>query len=220
MQTEFLFTHPVEIIGEMTGVVTVPTNFDPVRESLPVIVFLHGSGERGTDPERVKVHGIPMLFTKDPNYHGLRAITLSPQCPDTMVWPHLTFPLMQWIKAAVAELNGDRSRISITGLSMGGFGTWEMITTFPDYFSCAAPVCGGGLSWRTAGLREKPIRVYHGLDDAAVPFTYARIMVDSARAFGATNIDFIAYDKVGHGSWFKAYGDTDLIEWLIAQKLE
>lgn len=216
MKTEFVFTYPVEVCGTMSGVVTVPTGFDPAKEQLPVIVFLHGAGERGTDTDLVKVHGIPMLFSKDPDYHGLRVITLSPQCPDGMTWNHLAFPLKTWLDAAVKELNGDPARISITGLSMGGFGTWEMLLTFPEMFSCGAPICGGGLSWRSDALRGKKLRVYHGLDDTVVPFSYSEQMVNAARANGA-DVDFIAYDKVGHGSWFRAYGETDLVEWLAAQ---
>jgi len=216
MKTEFVFTHPVEVAGSMSGVVTVPTGFDPAKESLPVIVFLHGAGERGNDTELVKVHGVPMYFSKDPNYLGLRVITLSPQCPEDMTWNHLAFPLMTWIQAAVKELNGNEKKISITGISMGGFGTWEMLLTFPDYFSCGAPICGGGLSWRAGVLRGMKLRVFHGLDDTVVPFSYSEQMVDAARAKGA-DVTFTAYDKVGHASWVQAYRDTDLIQWLAAQ---
>lgn len=218
MQNEFVFTYPVEVAGRLSGVVTVPTGFDPEKESLPVIVFLHGAGERGADTEEVKVHGVPKLFSRDPDYHGLRAITLSPQCPEDMIWNHLVFPLKTWIDAAVDRLNGDRKRISVTGLSMGGYGTWEMLMTFPGYFSCGAPVCGGGVSWRADRLAGKKIRVYHGLDDDVVPFACSMEMAEAARRHGA-EVDFTAYDKVGHGSWVKAYEETDLVEWLLAQAL-
>ncbi len=219
MKNEFIFKHPVDIIGEMHGLVTVPTGYDPAKESLPVIVFLNGAGERGEDVERLKVHSIPMIFSRDPDYHGLRVVTLSPQCPDNMTWYHLAYPLRDWILAAMKEYNGDPARLSITGISLGGYGTWDMLTTFPEMFSCAAPVCGGGHIWRiTPALRNKPIRVYHGLDDPIVPFRYATDMVEFARLHGA-NVDFIAYDKVGHDSWVPAYEETDLIDWMVAQKL-
>ncbi len=219
MQNEFVFTHPVEVAGTMSGLVTVPTGFDPAKESLPVIVALHGAGERGTNIELMKVHGIGKLFSADPDYHGLRVITLCPQCPIGMTWNHLAFPLMTWIKAAVAELNGDENRVSITGLSMGGYGTWEMLLTFPDYFSCGAPVCGGGLSWRCGVLAGKKIRVYHGFDDSVVPLSCSEQMVRAARASGA-DVSFTIFDKTDHHSWVQAYGDTDLIEWLAAQVKE
>lgn len=116
----------------------------------------------------------------------------------------------------MAELNGDPNRISLTGLSMGGFGTWAMITTFPDYFSCAAPICGGGMSWNCGGLKDVRIRAFHGIDDQTVPFIYSQLMVEAARNAGA-DVELIAYDKVGHDSWTRAYEQTDLIEWLITQ---
>ena len=217
MQREFVFTRPAEVCGSLSGIVTVPTGFDPQKESLPVIVFLHGAGERGSDLNLVKVHGIPKLFSADPDYQGLWVITLSPQCPEDMVWDHLVFPLKKWIDQAVEALNGDRSRISITGLSMGGFGTWAMITTFPDFFSCAAPVCGGGMCWLCSRLKGMKLRVYHGLDDTSVPFAYSRMMVEAARDNGA-EVEWFAYDRVGHGCWNRAYEQTDLIAWLAAQK--
>ncbi|MBQ8509019.1 MAG: dienelactone hydrolase family protein [Clostridia bacterium] len=222
MNNEFIFTRPVEVAGSLSGIVTVPTGFDQAKESLPVIVFLHGAGERGDGSaqsvQKVKVHGIPKIFAANPDYHDLRVITLSPQCPCGMTWNHLAFPLMQWIKVAVAELNGDESRISITGLSMGGFGSWEMLLTFPAYFSCGAPICGGGLSWRADALRGKKLRVFHGLDDRTVPFSYSEQMVDAARANGA-DVTFTAYDQVGHNSWTRAYEETDLIDWLVSNRL-
>ena len=219
MEREFICRKEVEVAGTLSGIVTTPTDFDPAKESLPVIVFLHGAGERGDGSDegvqKVKVHGIPKIFSADPDYHGLRVITVSPQCPTGMTWNHLAYPLMSWIRAVVAELNGDEKRIAITGLSMGGFGTWEMLMTFPEVFSCGAPICGGGLSWRAGALRGMDLRVYHGLDDPTVPFADSEIMVRAARAGGA-NVDFIAYDKVGHNSWTRAYEQTDLIEWLVS----
>lgn len=219
MKQEYIFTRPAEVCDSLSGIVTVPTGFDPKKESLPVIVFLHGAGERGTDLNLVKVHGIPKLFSAEPDYRGLRVITLSPQCPEEMIWDNLVFPLKNWIDQAVEALNGDPSRISITGLSMGGFGTWAMVTAFPDYFSCAAPVCGGGVSWLCDRLKGMKLRVYHGLDDDSVPFQYSQMMVGAARRSGA-EVELIAYDRVGHGCWNRAYEQTDLIVWLAAQKKE
>lgn len=215
MENITLYTKEVEVAGSLTGIITVPTGFDPEKESLPVIVFLNGAGERGPDIERVKVHAIPKLFTRDPDYHGLRIITMSPQCPENMTWNHLAFPVMEWIKAAVKEYGGDENRISLTGLSMGGFGTWELLCTFPGYFSCGAPVCGGGLSWRADALRGQKIRVYHSVDDGVVPFSYSEQMVNAAKANGA-QIQFFPSDGYNHNCWDNAYEETDLIEWLVS----
>lgn len=212
---QFVFSCPVEVAGELQGLVTTPTGFDPAKERLPVILFLHGAGERGKDLELVKVHGIPKLFGADPDYHALRVITLSPQCPDGMVWNHLIYPLRTWLLAAVKALGADETRIAVTGLSMGGYGTWDLLETFPTLCCCGAPICGGGMEWRAESLRTLPIRVFHGLDDTAVPFAKSLSMVDAIRQCGG-DVELSAYDKVGHGSWARAYEQTDLVEWLAA----
>ncbi len=196
---------------------TAPGDFDPEKESLPLIVFLHGAGERGYDIEQVKIHGIPKLFANDENYHHLRVITLSPQCPPDKVWNHLAFELMELIEHIVSEYNADRSRISLTGLSMGGFGTWEMGLTFPGYFSALAPVCGGGQSWRASVLRDIPIRAFHGDIDSVVPVACMHEMIGAIKETGG-NPSFTVFKNTGHDSWTQAYESTDLIEWLAAQK--
>ena len=222
MERVFIHEAKAEICGTMAGIITTPTDFDPAKEKLPVIVFLHGMGERGNgSPEEieiVKVNGIPKYFCADPDYKGLRVITMSPQCPVNMFWTHLIYPLMKWIKDAVKMLNGDEERIAITGLSMGGYGTWSMLCTFPETFCCGAPVCGGGISPLGYSLGKEKIRVYHGTDDPIVALSESLDMVEEARKRGA-DVTFYGYDNVGHASWEPAYGETDLIEWLASQKL-
>lgn len=219
MNTTYTYTAPMAVTGQLSAFVTVPTDFDPARESLPVILFLHGAGERGDNISVVRVYGVPKLFGNDPDYHGLRVVTVSPQCPDGYVWNHLTYPLKDWFMTFVDSVNGDRSRLSVTGLSMGGFGTWDMICTFPELFACAAPVCGGGMTWRSAALAGKPIRAFHSIDDNAVPFRCSQDMVLAARPCGA-QIELVAYDACGHASWIPAYEQTDLIEWLVSHRLD
>lgn len=203
--------------GSLTGYVTLPSDYKE-GEKLPMIVFLHGIGERGeSTPEtvdKVCVHGIPKYFVKDPDYKGLRVITASPQCPDKYVWNHILPMLKMWIDEVAEKYGADENRISITGLSMGGFGTWDMIGTYPEYFCCAAPVCGGGGVWLAGDkFKGKTIRVYHSIDDTAVPYNYSVIMTEKATKNGAI-VDFTTYTDKGHGCWDTAYGETDLIEWL------
>ena len=147
----------------MNYLLTAPTDFDPKTEKLPLIVFLHGVGERGDNIEKVKLHGIPKYFGKDENYRGLRVLTLSPQCPMGFVWANLVREIKELILTVAEEMNADPDRITITGLSMGGFGTWEMICAYPDLFAAAGPICGGGVPWRLLGLTHfPPIRTFHG----------------------------------------------------------
>lgn len=202
----------------LTGYVTYPENYDPEKEKLPMIVFLHGAGEVGNGTpetvEKVRVHGIPKYFVADPDYGNRRVITASPQCIDGYIWDHLTIQLKEWIDE-VAEMSGaDTSRINITGISMGGFGTWNMLTTFPEYFHRAAPVCGGGVPWRIKErIRGKEIRTFHSIDDEAVPYECTVLQVKRARSFGAY-VEFTTYTDKGHGCWDSAYEETDLIDWL------
>lgn len=220
MKNDTVFTLPAPLIGSMSGIVTVPSDHDPEKERLPVIVFLHGAGEVGDGSEKavqkVRAHGVPKYFGEDADYQGLRVVTVSPQCPDGLIWDQVTLQLKDFIDAAVARFGGDPAYVSITGLSMGGFGTWNMLTTYPEYFYRAAPICGGGVSWRiTERLEGKPIRVFHSVDDPSVPYLCSVLMVERARKAGAA-VEFISYTDEGHGCWDRAYEQTDLIKWLAA----
>ncbi len=218
MQNQFIYTFPGASGPRLQGLVTVPTGYKPGREMLPVILFLHGAGERGNDLEKVKAHGIPKLFCNDPDYHGLRVITLSHQCPANMVWDHIVESLHSWLTSVTGLLAADQKRIAVTGLSMGGYGAWEMLLTYPNLFCCGAPICGGGMPWRAGVLKDKPLRVYHGFDDPTVPVEASTMMVKAARNAGA-KVEFTLYDNMGHGSWEPAYEKSDLVEWLISHRL-
>lgn len=196
-------------------IVTTPSDYSE-NESLPLIVFLHGAGERGTDLERITVHGIPKLFTKNPDHSGLRVITLSPQCPLQDVWSNHTHTLHALIEQIAREYHADPNRISITGLSMGGFGTWEMICRYPEVFAAAAPICGGGMAWRASAIGDLPIRAFHGDNDDVVSIDYSIRMVSAVNQNGG-HANLTILPGVGHDSWTYAYEKTDLISWLATQ---
>ncbi len=202
-------------INELRYIMTTPSGFDPSKESLPMIVFLHGAGERGDDLELVKVHGIPKYFCADNDYRGLRVITLSPQCPADRVWNHMPDQIMDLIEHVASDMNVDKKRITLTGISMGGYGTWEMACMYPDYFAAVAPICGGGMVWRAGALTKLPIRAFHGTDDFAVPYNASVEMVEAIKHLGG-NATLTSYDNVGHDSWTSAYETSDVIEWLAA----
>lgn len=199
------------------AIVTTPTGFDPEKESLPMIVFLHGAGERGEDLSIVNKVGLPKYFTADPDYKGLRVITLSPQCPDYTVWNDVSLQLFQFILKVAKTYNADMDRISVTGLSMGGFGTWEMVISHPDFFSAAAPICGGGMDWRIPSFLPVPIRAFHGDADSVVPVVYSRILCKAVNDRGG-NAVLTEYPGCDHDSWTAAYETTDVIEWLAGSR--
>ncbi len=183
-------------------------------ERLPLIVFLHGAGERGTDPSIIKAQGLAKMLDA-----GLpaRAIVLAPQITDSRyVWNNYVDELHELIEQIVDEHNIDRSRISLTGLSMGGYGTWEMGVRFGNYFSALAPICGGGMPWRAESLKNIPIRTFHGDADDVVPLSATVEMVDAINRRGG-HAELTVLPGVGHHSWVFAYEETDLVEWLVAQ---
>ncbi len=184
-------------------------------EKLPMIVFLHGAGERGTDIEKVKIHGVAKNFAADPIYMNTRVITLSPQCPAGDIWSNFPGALMELILHVAEEEGADLDCISISGLSMGGFGTWTMLARYPNFFSAGAPICGGGISWYIN--TKTPIRTFHGDADRTVPIQYTYMMADALNARGG-NVDMVVFHGCDHDSWTRAYEKTDLIQWLANSK--
>ena len=187
------------------------------EEKLPLIVFLHGAGERGngtSELEKVKVNGLPKYLSEGKEYP---AIILVPQCPEGIVWNNLIFALKELIDTIIEEYNIDTERISITGISMGGFGTWEMGITYPELFSAMAPICGGGLSWRCGRIKDIPIWAFHGDADNVVPLKNSVEMVDSVNNVGG-KAKLTIFHNVGHNSWDEAYTTSNVIEWLISKK--
>lgn len=192
----------------------VPKNKD--NEKLPLIVFLHGAGERGngtTDLEKVKVHGLPKYVAEGNEYP---AIILAPQCPEGRVWNNLIFALKELIDNVIDNYNVDINRISITGISMGGFGSWEMGISYPNLFSAIAPICGGGLSWRCEALKNIPIWAFHGDIDDVVPLKNSVEMVDAVNKIGGKARLTILHN-IAHNSWEEAYTSSNVVDWLISQ---
>ena len=196
-------------------ILTLPTDFSK-EEKLPLIVFLHGAGERGEDVQKLRLYAIPKLFCNDCDYNGTRVITLSPLCPDGITWYDLKKEVFSLIESVCSEYNVDRENISLCGISMGGFGTWEIAMTRPDMFSKIAPICGGGVNWRACQLKM-PIRAFHGALDNVVPVEMSEIMVNEVLASGG-NVEFTVYDDLSHNCWDRAFEETDLIRWLASPK--
>ncbi len=185
-------------------------------EKLPLIVFLHGAGERGDDISKVKVYCVPKLFTNNQQHQGIRAYTLSPQCPYNTTWIDYKNELVALINQIKAEYNIDETNVSLTGISMGGFGTWELAMTYPHLFHKIAPLCGGGMNWRAWAL-NMPVRVYHGRRDDVVPISQSEAMVNSIKVQGG-RVEFFVYDDLSHNCWDRAYEETDLISWLVTKE--
>lgn len=190
------------------GLLFTPLNI----QDTPLIIYLHGAGERGENKDHLYKHGIPKLISEGREYP---AIILCPQCPAEFVWNNVVRELKAMIDKVVEEYSINPDRISITGSSMGGFGTWEMALTYTAFFAAAAPVAGGGLSWRTPNLRKTPIFAYHGSIDNVVPQIYSELMVNSTNRSGG-KAELVILENLGHNDGIDyAYRNTDLIEKLI-----
>lgn len=182
------------------------------KDAWPLLLFLHGAGERGDNIERVKVHGPPKLIAAGKQFPF---IVVSPQCPANRWWqPEDLTALLDEI---VEKYKVDKDRIWVTGLSMGGFGTWSLAAATPERFAALVPICGGGDPIWAKRLNHIPVWVFHGAKDPVVPLERSTKMVEALKQAGG-NVKFTVYPEAGHDSWTAAYNDPALYEWLLAQK--
>lgn len=179
----------------------------------PLLFFMHGAGERGTDLNLVKKHGPPKLAGTAPELN--RFIIVSPQCPADRKWD---LDAMKGLIDHIAATQPiDKNRIILTGLSLGGYATWGMLAKYPDLAAAAVPICGGGEPATAEKFKNVPIHVYHGAKDPAVPQKKSDDMVEALKKAGGKP-EYTVYPEAGHDSWIQAYADAKLYEWLLEQK--
>ncbi len=204
----------------------VPRDYDP-KQSYPVVVFLHGAGERGTDNRRqLTGQTAPLVFVRPENQERWPCFMLAPQCPmgggwnngdgapNPSTWMRLT---MEALYELFGEFNLNASRLYLTGLSMGGFGTWDAITRWPGLFAAAVPICGGGADWLAWRCAKTPVWAFHSDDDPVVPVERTRRMIAAMRRVWGRPL-YTEYHGYGHFSWNPAYAEPELLPWLFAQR--
>lgn len=200
----------------------------------PLVVFLHGAGERGDDNRAQLVHGL-REFARPDRRETFPAFVIAPQCPREQKWVDLAWdapqhqqpekpaPSLQLCRELLdrlqTELPIDADRVYLTGLSMGGFGTFDALTRWPDQFAAAIPVCGGGdpRPEQVARFRDVPLWVFHGAQDNLVRPERSREMVAALKAAGGTP-RYTEYPEAGHDSWTATYADEAVLEWLFSQR--
>lgn len=190
-----------------------PQEYSPDKE-WPLLIFLHGRGEQGNDLEKVKIHGPTRRIKEGAEFPFIVA---APQCPQGKWWS--VAELDKWLDYLLRQLPVDKKRIYLTGLSMGGFGTWAWATDRPGRFAAIAPVCGGGdarLAWR---LKNIPVWAFHGAKDNVVPISRSQEMVDALKKWEG-NVKFTAYPEANHDSWTETYANPELYSWLLEQHRE
>lgn len=242
-QNSSLFNKQEFIVGKdiLNYRILYPTNYD-VNKKYPVVLFLHGSAECGTDNEKQLLHGAK-FFADSANRMKYPAFVIFPQCPESSTWAKIRkedYPLtdslggftfistgqpnkplelvIRLVDSFSKTPQADPNKIYIGGLSMGGMGTFEMLWRKPNFFAAAFPICGGGDPEKVnIYAKDFPVWVFHGSGDPIVPVGNSRLMVRKLKASGS-NVKYSEYAGVGHDSWTNAFAEPELLEWMFAQK--
>lgn len=231
-ESRFSFAKYTDGKGDTLNYRILYPDYDTLR-TYPLVVFLHGSGERGHDNKAQLKWGV-MNFATDQNMMAYPAIVIAPQCPDSMDWsnfsgfkegkqlhllPEPTEPMrlvIGLIHQLMKKAPVDSTRIYITGLSMGGLGTYDAIERWPNLFAAAIPVSGGGDPTKAKRIAHIPIWDFHGAEDPAVNPKYSREMINALIKAGARP-GYTVYPGVGHFAWLGAYSDPQVMAWLFRQ---
>ncbi len=203
-----------EVTRTMTGdyLLYLPDGYAEGTDDWPLLLFLHGAGERGADLELVKTHGPPKRIASGDTFPF---IVVSPQAPPNQGWD------VDFLTALLDEIEEthrvDASRVYVTGLSMGGFGTWDLAIAHPERFAAIAPICGGGAPYNACALKDTPTWVFHGALDSVVPIARSVDMVAALERCEG-DVRFTVYPMAGHDSWTETYDNPELYEWFLTQR--
>jgi predicted peptidase len=211
-QQEKHFEKEITVKVKLDYLLYLPPGYGKGDKTWPLLMFLHGSGESGSDLKKVKVHGPPKLIAAKKDFPF---IVVSPQSP-RLGWN--VDALRGLLDDLVARYKVDPDRIYLTGLSMGGYGTWALAAAYPERFAAIAPICGGGWTADAAKLKHLPIWVFHGAKDKAVSVRRSQEMVKALEEAGAKNVKFTLYPDAEHDSWTETYNNPEFYEWLLKQK--
>lgn len=205
----------LKVSGEISYLIYTPKDYAEKGNTKPLLLFLHGAGERGNDLKMVKAWGPPKIIE---NGGEMPFIVVSPQCPKGEFWN--SFLLKELLNEVIEKYNVDESRIYLTGLSMGGYGSFDLAMSYPNMFAAVAPVCGGGNTAMAFRMKAIPTWVFHGKLDKAVPFKRSVEMVDALKELGAEP-KFTILDEGDHAdAWIHAYNEVDLWDWFLKHKKE
>ena len=205
---------------EMQYLLSLPKDYSSKGgKRWPLILFLHGAGERGTNVQRVAIHG-PLSLAKQGREFPF--IIVAPLCPDGGKWEN--DPLLKLLDHVEKQFAVDTNRVYLTGLSMGGYGTWSLGLTHPERFAAIAPICGGGqvidiilasYGKPTNSLSGVSVWAFHGAKDPVVPLDESERMIAALKKIGAQDVKLTVYPEAEHNSWTQAYKDPALYAWFL-----
>jgi len=184
----------------------------------PLMLFLHGAGERGDNIWKVATHGPPKNVAQNPDFPF---ILVSPQCPDGEIWS--ADILLGLLDEVTVGFKVDTNRVYLTGLSMGGYGTWDLGLSHPERFAAIVPICGGGElitillanGQKGQALKSLGVWAFHGAKDPIVPLDESQRMVNILKKNGAQDVRLTVYPEAGHDAWTETYNNPELYQWLL-----
>jgi predicted peptidase len=193
----------------------LPENYGDKNQKWPLIFFLHGADEKGNNLELVKRHGPPKLIEEGKSF---KFVVASPQCPQGQLWSGKIDALISLLDHIIENYEIDANRIYLTGLSMGGYGTWAMGMLYPERFAAIAPICGGGDHRFCPRLRQVPVWAFHGAKDNCAPVEESEKMVTAINAAGG-NAKLTIYPEAEHDCWTQTYSNPELYEWFLSNSI-
>ena len=211
-QQEHAFEKTITKHAKLDYLLYLPPDYE-AQASWPLILFLHGRGERGADLALVQKYGLAKCIAAGDDFPF---IIVSPQCPASSYWTEETDALAALLDEVIATYKADPQRVYLTGLSMGGRGTWFLAGRYPDRFAAIAPICGAGLNWfAVERLNKLPTWIFHGDADQTVPVYEAQNMAGWLREVGG-NVKLTIYPGVDHDSWTETYNNPELYDWFLS----
>lgn len=243
MQTRQKFSAQFSRQANLGYLLYLPPGYDAkAAKKWPLILFLHGAGERGTNLALVSVHGPPKLVKKNPPVPktetdearkareaatGLlteQFMVVSPQCPADQVWD--SDAILGLLDTVLAAHKVDPSRVYLTGLSMGGYGSWALLAKAPERFAAVAPICGGAntvdfllvAKTKSAPLKSTPVWAFHGAKDPVVLLSESERIVALLKKLGLKDVQLTVYPEAQHDSWTATYNNPKLYEWFLSHE--
>lgn len=195
---------------------SLPEDYESDSEkNWPLVIFLHGAGERGDDLTKVEMHGPTKRVKEGASFPF---ILVAPQCPADAWWTEQ--PVLELVDYLESTYRVDASRIYLTGLSMGGYGTWHFATLAPHRFAAVVPVCGGGVPYKMRWIPHLPVWAFHGAKDPVVPLTESERLIEALQKVGNKEAKLTVFPEAAHDSWTETYQNPELYEWLLSHSRE
>lgn len=194
----------------------LPAEYDK-KKQWPLILFLHGISRRGKEIKKMDTHG---LVKKLEIEEDIPFIVVSPQCPDGAFWEFFLEDLIELVDEISNKYAVDKKRLYLTGLSMGGIGTWSLAIKYPNKFAAIAPICGKRDKYDDLiKIKDLPIWAFHGAKDETIPVEKSEELIEELRKIGG-NVKFTVYPEADHDSWTETYSNPKLYNWFLENKLD